>query len=497
MKLILVFCFFISTVSAELSLSKSLSDDMVFQRNQPITLWGRAKVNQTVKATLENESIEVKSDSKGMWRLSLKPREASIEPHTINIISGRNIINLKNILIGDVWFCAGQSNMAYKVGSAFGFDQATSYKNNDQIRFLAMQRGPFTKPIVGEAAKALVPSQENKDNFYKINGWKSSSTKDIKSLAAVAYWFAQKVQQDQNIPIGLIVPPVGGSAVQAWVSRSAFETDPNLKPLLECWIQDEPERLQKQLLPWLKSHPGAKFDDTPLHRHRPTTLFETAVQPMKHHAIKGVLWYQGEQNAQNEIQSKWHEKSFPHLIKGFRENWKQPDLPFYYVQLPGFGDTGWPIFREQQRRSLNISNTAMAVAIDLGDEKNIHPKDKRPIGERLARLALKNSYSEDIVADSPYPESIKVEGDKVIVTYGGVGAGLKSAIKEIPHFELAGSDENFQIAEAKIISKNQVSITVASVNAPVHIRYAWKPFPRPLGLVNSADLPAVPFSEKL
>jgi len=267
--------------------------------------------------------------------------------------------------------------------------------------------------------------------------------------------------------------------------------------LLTRWIGDEPERLQKQLLPWVETHPGASFDETPLHRHRPTTLFETAVEPMKEHAIKGVIWYQGEQNAQNKIQSEWHKKSFPHLIKSFRDNWNQSELPFYYVQLPGFGDKMWPEFREQQRSFLKIPNTAMAVSIDLGDVKNIHPKDKRPIGERLARLASKNTYAKNIVADSPYPIKMNVEGSNVTATYAGVGTGLKSSIELISHFELAGPDQYFHSAKAKIISKNQLMITSNSVETPSYLRYAWKPFPRPLSLSNSEDLPAVPFTKKL
>jgi len=413
-----------SDAQAALRLAPTLTDGMVLQRNQPIVLWGTASAGQPVEAQLGNETARTAADGTGRWQLQLPARPASAEPISIRVRSGDSTFMVKDVLIGDVWFCAGQSNMVMTVGRSADQEAASSYAGNGQIRFLNLARSPFTKPITPSVYQNLVPTPENKAKFYKIDGWHRCDSGKLMSLSAIAYWFAQHVHRDQSVPIGLIVPPVGGSAVQAWVSRASIEADSELRPILDCWIDDEPERLRQQLDPWREANPGATFDQTPMHRHRPTTLYETAVAPMARHAIRGVLWYQGEQNAQNAIQQAWHEKSFAHVIGDFRANWRQPEMPFYYVQLPGFGSNEWPAFREQQRQFLRIPKTGMAVAIDLGDSKNIHPRDKRPIGERLALLALKHTYGKDIIAVGPSPSQVSKSDGGLMVTFGEVGKGL-------------------------------------------------------------------------
>jgi sialate O-acetylesterase len=469
---------------------------MVLQRDQPILIWGMAEPGKPVRVRFGDEAAETKAAKDGAWQIELKARPASSLGLKLEVESGDQKRAISDLLIGDVWFCAGQSNMAMKVSSSAGRDQAGKGAGDAQIRFLNLLRGPFTKPIVGKAAQALRPTPENKQNFYKITGWRACSPSIVGTLSAVAYWFAHSLQPEIGVPIGLIVPPLGGSAAQAWVSRASIQADPTFRPLLERWIQDEPERLQRQLLPWLAAHPNATFDDTPLHRHRPTTLFETAVEPMRRHAIKGVIWYQGEQNAQNAIQANWHDKAFPAIVADFRQNWGQPDLPFYAVQLPGYREPAWPEFREQQRQFAKIPNTGLAVTIDLGNEKNIHPKDKPPIGRRLALLALANAYGKDVIATGPVPKQVSARGDVVTIRFASVGDGLKAnADSSIPGFELAGGDDVFKPATARITSAD--TIEVRGTASPQQVRYAWAPFPRPLSFANSANLPAGPFVESV
>jgi sialate O-acetylesterase len=478
--------------AAQLQVAPTLSSHMVLQRDQPILIWGTAEPGAAVRVNFNGERAETKTTEDGTWQVELQARPASATAAQLEVESGKQKIALSGLLIGDVWFCAGQSNMAMKVNRK----QLGKGPVNSQIRFLSMVRGPFTKPIVGAAAKALRPTPENKQKFYKVTGWRQCSASSAATLSAVAYWFAHTLQPEIGVPIGLIVPPVGGSAAQAWVSRASIEADPSFRPLLSRWIDDEPERLQKQLGPWVAAHPNASFDETPLHRHRPTTLFETAVEPMRRHAIKGVIWYQGEQNAQNAIQANWYAKAYPAIVADFRQNWGQQKLPFYSVQLPGFGDPNWPAFREQQRKFAAIPNTGLAVTIDLGDAKNIHPKDKPPVGHRLALLALSLAYGKDIIATGPTPRQISAKGDVVSIRFESVGKGLKAnADKSIPSFELAEADGVFKPAGARITSVDTVELRASGIATPRHVRYAWAPFPRPLTFANSADLPAGPFLE--
>ena len=478
----------------ELNFAPTLSDGMVLQRNQPIVVWGSGLTTQAVTVNLGDETVSGVVDADGKWQVVFKAKAASNKPVSLVAASGAERVAIADILVGDVWFCAGQSNMALMLRRADNQDLASANPGNAQIRFLNLSRSPFTKPIVGDAAAALAPTAMNKKHFYKINGWYRCDTDNLNSLSAVAYWFAQSLQSELNVPVGLIVPPVGGSAAQAWVSRASIDADPQLQPILGRWIDDEPERLQLQLNPWLEANPGATFDQTPLHRHRPTTLFETAVSPMARHAIRGVIWYQGEQNAQDAIQAAWHEKSFPYIVRDFRQNWNQSYLPFYYVQLPAFDNELWPVFREQQRQFQQIPNTGMAVTIDLGEAKNIHPKNNLPVGQRLAKLALKHTYDYDLIASGPTPESASATEDgHVRLTFANVGDGLRSTAPEISGFEVAGADESFTPAVAKITSRNSVIIYSENIVDPEYIRYAWAGFPRLLTLTNSEQLPAGPF----
>ena len=479
--------------AAPLQVAPTIRSHMVLQRDQTIRIWGTASPGATVRVGFTGERVTATAAKSGAWQVQLKARPASAAAAKLMVESGDETVTIADVLIGDVWFCAGQSNMAMKVSRP----QAGNAPGDGQIRFLSMMRGPFTKPIVGKAAERLRPTPENKRNYYKIGDWQAVSPATVRRLSAVAYWFAHTLQPEIGVPIGLIVPPVGGSAAQSWVSRKSIEADPTFRPLLERWIQDEPERLKKQLVPWLTAHPGARFDDTPLHRHRPSTLFETAVAPMHRHAIKGVIWYQGEQNAQDAIQASWFAKSYPALVADFRENWGQPDLPFYSVQLPGFGDPNWPAFREQQRQFARIPNTGLAVTIDLGEAKNIHPKDKPPVGRRLALLALAHAYGKDIIASGPTPKAVTGHGAVVTIRFSSVGEGLQTALDRIPGFELAGVDGVFRAAIATIRSTDTIEIRAPGLESPKQVRYAWAPFPRPLSFANSAELPAGPFVERI
>ena len=259
---------------------------------------------------------------------------------------------------------------------------------------------------------------------------------------------------------------------------------------MKQWIQDEPKSLRRQFRAWVEANPDYTFEQTPLHRNRPTTLFEATVQPMQKHQISGVIWYQGEQNACTDVQRNWFKMCFPKLIESFRNNWKQPNLPVYHVQLPGYGNKNWPDFRELQRQYQSIPHTGIAITIDLGLADDIHPKDKSPIGKRLARLALKRHYQKhNIVDQGPQIIGLKIEGSQIHIEFDN---SLTLETDKILHFEIAGEDMNFYPAQAHG-SKNWITLKCEPNIKPSHLRYAWKGFPRPIQLKNREGLPTSPF----
>jgi sialate O-acetylesterase len=479
--------------SAELRMAPSLTSNMVLQQAQSIRVWGEAQPRRTIRVTLGSESATTVAQADGHWHLELKPREASFTALKLTVTDAVHTIELTNILIGEVWLCAGQSNMAMPVAEANAEREAAAWSKNDGIRFLTLARRPFTKLPEGDVFDRLRPTAENKAQFIEVGQWQMCQSSTVGQMSAVAYWFARELCQRLDVPIGCIVPAVGGSSVQAWVSRETIAAQPETEKLLARWMNDEPAKLQRgELARWLKSRQQWTFDESPLHRCRPGCLFELALQPLRDHRLRGVIWYQGEQNAETRTQLDWHGKLFPALLQDVRDSWRSPRLPFYYVQLPAYDGPLWPEFREQQRRFGSLPHVGMAVTIDCGDATNNHPPDKRPIGERLARLALARTYKHDVVAGGPIAQRVEKKSNRLSIVFASDAVGLHTRDGRAPvGFEAADAAGVFRAVPASIAGER---IVIEPAGSLTQVRYGWKGFPRPkLNLVNAADLPASPF----
>jgi sialidase-1 len=412
-----------------LSHAPIFGDGMVLQRNKAIPIWGRGPVGDTIR--IDDQKTTVAPD--GSWRLTLPAKTANTKPQTLAIRSSTETITLADILIGDVWLCAGQSNMEWPLKSAVS-----------------------AKPNL---------------RFHSPDG---SWTTDPKDFSAVSYYFGAELTDH---PIGLIDISRGGTPTESWIREDALPSKLTAGNWLENPLLDE----------WCQTRAKTQLGATNDHRFKPGHMWRTHMTPLRGLAIAGALWYQGESNAQTEHRVIQHGQLFPLLVRDWRAQWGQGDFPILYVQLPALKRPHWPAFRDQQRRFLDqLPKLGMAITIDTGHPSNVHPTDKRPIGQRLARLAR------DIRDTGPLLRSPQPSGDILILHFD---SQLQSADGQpIRHFEVASDIGDFHPALAKIAG-DQIILRSDAVQVPHRARYAWQPYPEPrVNLVNDAGLPASPFT---
>jgi sialate O-acetylesterase len=481
-------------------LGRPFSDHMVVQQGVSLPVWGKAPPNQQVTATWEGETRKTTADAEGRWQVEFPGKEVSRAPSTLTIEAGGERLEVSDIVVGEVWLCAGQSNMAWPVSSSASAKETLSGKINPDIRLLNF-RGMVqssTKPYTDDMFAQL-----EVDKFYS-GMWELSTPKSVKDFSAVGYYFGEKLQNELDVPVGLINVSTGGSPAETWIRRSALASHPQLKSLVEGkWLENE------QLSPWCRerarhnlgvdhrdesSLPGDSLG--PNHSFKPGFMWEAGVAPLVPFPIKGVIWYQGESNAEYPWRVAQHQKLFPLLVRDWRMQWNAGDMPFLYVQLSGINRPHWPAFRESQRRMLSqIANTGMAVSIDVGNSSDVHPRAKRPVGERLARWALAKAYGKtDEDYSGPLFHDVSFQDDTAVVTFGN-GKGLQSSNqKPIAGFELSGDGITFHAADATIDGQS-VIVKCKSAIHPCHVRYGWQPYPDPaLNLIDSIGLPASPFT---
>jgi len=620
-----------ATAHAQLRLPKLISDGMVLQREAPLTIWGWAKPGEKITVRFRNKAYKTGTDSRGKWQLRLPPLPAG-GPFTMEII-GDSRLTIRDILLGDVWFCSGQSNMVHQLN----IHDVTYAKEIQEANFPRIRQ-------------FLVPTGTNlqsPQNDFPQGQWKAAVGEDVRPFSAVAYFFAKKLYQQYNVPIGIINASVGGTPIEAWTSEEGLRAFPAQKTRIEknrdttysngltrstaanspapvdlglaegpkwydvaytpkgwrpitipgywedqgikdlngvVWYRREvqipaamtgraakvflgrivdadelyingrlvgkttyqyPQRRYGVPADVLKpgrnvfvvrvtntAGKGGFVPDKPYcifagadtvalsgnwqykvgtafrpatgggavgvnAQNQPTALFNAMVAPAIEYTVKGFCWYQGESNAG---QPREYEKLLPALIGDWRQRWKQATLPFLYVQLPVFMDynylpseSNWAILREAQLKTLSVPNTAMAVAIDLGEWNDIHPDNKRDVGERLALAARKAAYKESLVSSGPLYQSATVEGNKIVVSFTNVGSGLVTNDgEELGEFALAGSDRKFVWAKARI-ENGKVVVWSEEVTAPQYVRYAWADNPVNPNLYNKEGLPASPF----
>ena len=638
MKKIFLFCLYMVFVifsGAQIRLPALIRDSMILQRDQKVNIWGWASANEKVRVVFNKRKYTATSDAAGKWKLQLPATKAG-GPYTIEL-SASNKIVIRDVLFGDVWFCSGQSNMVHQMNiHDVTYGQEIANANHPDIRqFWIPTRTHLGSPQI-DLPKGY---------------WKAAVGEDIRPFSAVAYFFAKKINNQYNIPVGIINASVGGTPIEAWMSEEGFMDFPSIQNVIaknkdtgytNTLLRNPPPVAYRQRpsadaglsgpLKWfdvafeakgwreinipgywedqgikdlngviwyrrvidipktMAENPAKLFlgrivDDDELYingiqigktgyqypqrrysvpantlhagknifvirvtntngkggfvpdkpyylfngtdtvslagswqykvgavfeplkdrvqgfpfsaQNQPSSLYNAMVAPATEYTIKGICWYQGESNAGRANE---YRRLLPALINDWRIKWNENTLPFLYVQLPGFMDynylpseSQWAILREAQLHTLAIPNTAMTVAIDLGEWNDIHPDNKKDVGERMALSALKIAYKENIIASGPIFESAHIEGNKITLTFSNTGSGLKTTDgEELMEFAIAGADKKFIWAEAKI-EGNKVMVWSDEIKSPLFVRYAWADNPVNPNLINKEGLPASPF----
>jgi sialate O-acetylesterase len=475
----------------------------VLQAALPVNIWGRAEPGATVKVTFAGQEKSTISDKEGRWMLQLDPLEPSAKPRTLTASGAGATASLADVVVGEVWIAAGQSNMVWPLsGSEDG--AASLAKTLPLIRFV------IVPSQAGLPARPFTPEQL---------AWRSFAPGNNRKLAAVAFHFAEYLQTETGGVIGIIQSSVGGTPAEAWTPLAALRSRPELASHADLITQaldsgksaDELRRAVEDhrnfvaaTRRWARTKEGprpkpvpAPDPGNPWLGGSPTVLYENMVAPLVPYTVRGIIWYQGESNA---LKPDEYRTLFPTLIGAWREAWQRPELPFLFVQLAAFDDPkperDFPGLRAAQSFTRDtVPHTGMAVAIDAGERKNIHPKFKKPVGERLARLALAQVYGREVAARGPVMSRAEAKDGAIVVAFDHAGGGLKTSDgrTEIPGFEVAGPDGKFEAATARLDGPASVVLQSAAVTTPVSARYAWAPWIEPpVALQNSNGLPAEP-----
>ena len=481
---------------ADVKLAAVISDNMVLQGNKKVAIWGWAEPGEEVMVGVSWHSMRwaVTADKDGKWMFKMNSPKTG-GPYEMTI-SGKNTITVKNILVGEVWVCSGQSNMQMSVKSSANAEQEISAADYPNIRLFTVTRKVATEPQPD-----------------CVGSWTLCSPQTVAGFSAVGYYFGRELHKELDVPIGLIHTSWGGTPAEAWTRREVLEKEADAAPILERYddaVAKYPQakkEYEQKLIEWKEAaekakaegertprRPGAPFG--PGHPHSPAGLYNAMIAPLIPYGLGGAIWYQGESNASRAYQ---YRKLFPAMIKNWHNDWGQGDFPFLFVQLANFmaidpepAESMWAELREAQSMTLDLPNTGMAVIIDIGEAKDIHPKNKQDVGKRLALWALARSYGKELVYSGPIYKSMKIENDKVILYFDHVGGGLVAALDEpLKGFAIAGADRKFVWADAKIDGDNIV-VSSGEVSAPVTVRYAWADNPV-CNLYNEEGLPASPF----
>ncbi|MDF1816894.1 MAG: sialate O-acetylesterase [Verrucomicrobiales bacterium] len=479
-------------VQAELKMSSVFGDHMVLQRDMDLKVWGWADAGQDVSVEIDGQKVSGKAGDDGRWEVKLTPLATNAEGLEMKISAGEETKTFSDILVGEVWVCSGQSNMQWAVGQSYDADLEALTAKFPKMRLI-------TVPQVG--------TQEIQNDFD--GKWEACTPETVPGFSAVGYYFGKQLLLTLDIPIGLIDNAWGGSAAEAWVRRDILEADPKYAAYIEQWKNTEATYdYEAEVAKWKEKAAAAKAEGKPFNvraprnhlagQHRPGNLYAGVLHPVIGYGIRGAVWYQGESNAGRA----WNYRDlFPLMISHWREEWGQGDFPFYWVQLADFRaevaapePSEWAVLREAQSYSLKLPNTGQAVIYDIGEGRDIHPRNKEDVGKRLARIALNRDYGmTNIPYKNPSFSSMEIKGKEAILTFENVGSGLYTFdVKEATGFIIAGEDQVWHNAKATVLGKDKVKVWSDAVPNPVAVRYAWATNPI-ANLRSRENLPADPF----
>ena len=487
--------------SSAFGFAKVFSDHMVLQADQPIRVWGKARPGATVTVGFSTDDrLKCTAGQKGRWQVELPAQYRNSNPQVLTAASDGTSHSLHDVLIGEVWLCAGQSNMEWPLRQSDGGQQAIVNSHDTQLRLMSFSGAARGGSGVysPEMADRLTPGRFS-EGVWEVAGPNSSA-----DFSAVGFYFGRQLRFQLDCPIGIVDVSIGGTPIEAWIDRVALAKHPTLQqmvrgnwldnPALDEWCRGRAKANLRRGLSGEFQLPGDDFG--PNHSFKPGFMHGAAIAQFAPMSVRGALWYQGESNADTPERIRQYDAAFPVLVKTWRKAFQNADLPIGFVQLPAMGRPHWPMFREYQRRSLDkLDNVGMAVTIDTGNRTNVHPKEKRTVAERLADWAMGHVYDSPGVATGPLFESMQVSSSILKLTFQVSHEKMATSDGRAPNnFEVAGVDGVFHPATAEL-SGREVWLTSSKVSDPVNARYAWADFPEPKpNLVNTSGLPASPFT---
>lgn len=480
-------------VSAAILPAPLFRDGAVFQRDKPLVVWGTAEPGERVEVRFRMQTATAVAGAEGLWQVALHAEPASAEPAEL-VMTASNTVVVRDVLVGDVWLCSGQSNMEWKVAASADAEREMAAANDPLIRHFKVPRTPASTPQTDCGGK-----------------WESAAPDTVGEFTAVGYYFAREWRRRVRVPVGLVNSSWGGTQIESWMSDAALQADPSYEAVAarwRQWLDGHPARVERHnaaLRRWREEKAAAEKEGKTFargepsapegagSRREPASLYHGMIHPLQPFALRGVLWYQGEANGERGAE---YRSLFPSMIRQWRADFGQGDLPFGFVQLANFerpvdkSGQQWAFLREAQGAALGLPATGMVVTIDIGDLQSIHPKNKQEVGRRLALWAGVHLLGEQQAFSGPRFAGMEIEGAQLRLRFSEA-QGLRSAGPAPTGFEVAGTDRRFVSAAARI-EAGTVVLTAPGVSAPVAARYAWRNAPE-ANLYNADGLPAAPF----
>lgn len=518
-----------ASLPAQVELPALFSNGMVLQQGQEIPVWGWATAGTKATVSFGGASVTATTPASGKWMLRLPTMATSSDGKSMIVNVGDESRTIDDVLVGEVWLCSGQSNMDFTLG---GLSRKTRDPQHQPLAdYVANEVKTASDPLLRQIAVPRTASTSEALTNFK-GSWITCNPEKNSQFTGTGYFFARELRRELNIPIGLIKCPWGGTLVEPWIPPSGFQNDPDMKAFYEEQHAAVAERLAKwdpdkakanfeeRLTKWKADVVKAKADKkrpprrprmpAPPDQSRTTSsaLFNAMIHPLIPYGVKGAIWYQGESNRRQHARE--YSLYFTQLIRGWRDLWGQGAFPFYFCQLAQYqappetpvDEDPWVHVCDQQRRTLALENTGMAVLNDIGEAKDIHPRNKMDAGKRLALWALAKDYARPLKAWSgPLYKEHRTEGSKIVVIFDHVGSGLmvghkplmdpaKPAEEPLKRFQICGEDRQWKWAQAKITGTDTVEVRHDEIPAPVAVRYAWAANAEGANLYNREGLPA-------
>ncbi|MEP2951378.1 MAG: sialate O-acetylesterase, partial [Ekhidna sp.] len=523
------------SLAQEINMPSIFADQMVLQREQKVPVWGTSDSGTSITVEFAGQRKSTMADEEGNWRIDLDPMTASSESRIMTISAKHNDkaneIKISDVLVGEVWFAGGQSNM-YRPFRMLTYP-AREPKYEPVGAYLRNERDTAHDPLlrqfrVGRDHSVFEELSQNRGNWSQAVGAAANN------ICATAYFFGRELRRELDVPVALISCNLGGTRIEPWMPMQTYQKNETQKDFykeeigkfkerLETWDDEEENaKYEQQLADWEKSAEEAKANGEnepnkprkPEHPSRDkqiaSTLYNAMIRPMIPYAMRGALWYQGESNGNNNPEQ--YAMRMEAMVEGWREAWGS-DFYFYYCQLANYKSAneepldetdGWVIVQDQMRLAMGIPKSGMAVLNDIGEAKDIHPKNKLDAGKRLSRWALNQAYGQDLVVSGPIYKSSASKGKKMVITFNHAGSGLMVGKKNLMdptvevdeplrRFQICGEDRQWKWAEASIKGKNKVEVSHPEISNPVEVRYAWSSNPEGANLYNKEGLPTSAF----